>query len=120
MSNVSTKQEKTTTRTTALGEFAMHFVRVNFYIFKGYFVLIVRERKENNNSVGVSLNDYSSSYMLHVYSYLLSTKQDEATTTTTTAAALWEFAVHLVETLTILHVEVALLRSNTTVLVYHH
>ena len=61
--------------------------------------------------------------MLHIYSYLLSTKQDEATTTTTAtaaAAALWEFAVHLVETLTILHVEVALLRSNTTMLVYHH
>ena len=63
--------------------------------------------------------------MLHIYSYLLSTKQDEATTTTAAtaaaaAAALWEFAVHLVETLTILYVEVALLRSNTTVLVYHH
>ena len=83
---------------------------------------IVRERKKNNNSVGVSLDDYPSSYMLYIFSYLLSTKQDEAATTTTTtaAAALWEFAVHLVETLTILHVEVALLRSNTTVLVYHH
>ena len=37
--------------------------------------------------------------MLHIYSYLLSTKQDEATTTTTAAAAaLWDFAVYFVET----------------------